>query len=67
MLVFQAEEFKKLKTSKILYQQRQLIIMHKKTFILSIRIQKIKDIKEQMPNKLIKLEKNKVIDFACQI
>ena len=27
--------------------------MHKKTFILSIRIQKNKDIKEQMPNKLI--------------
>jgi len=30
--------------------------MHKKTFVLSIRIQKIKDIKEQLPNKLIKLE-----------
>jgi hypothetical protein len=67
MLVFQAEELKKLKTSKILYQQRQLIIMHKKTFILSIRIQEIKDIKEQMRNKLNKLENNKVIDFACQI
>jgi len=41
--------------------------MHKKTFILSIRIQKIKEIKEQMPNKLIKLENNKFKDFACGI
>jgi hypothetical protein len=38
--------------------------MHKKTFILSIHIQKIKDIKEQMPYKLSKLENNKFKDFA---
>jgi hypothetical protein len=41
--------------------------MHKKTFILSIRIQKTKEIKEQMPNKLRKLENNKFKDFACGI
>jgi hypothetical protein len=50
-----------------LNQKRQLIIIHKKTFILSIRIQKIKDIKEQMTNKLIKLENNKFIDFVWGI
>ncbi len=27
---------------------------------------KIKDIKEQMPNKLINLENNKFIDFVCE-
>ncbi len=32
---------------------------------LSIRIQKIKDIEEQVPNKLIKLENNKFKDFVC--
>jgi hypothetical protein len=41
--------------------------MHKKTFILSIQIQKIKDIKEQMPNKLIELENNKFKDFVYGI
>jgi hypothetical protein len=42
--------------------------MYKKTFLLSICIQRqIKDIKEQMPNKLIKLENNKFKDFACGI
>ena len=40
-------------------QQRQLINHALKAFILLIRTQKIKDIKEQMPNKLIKLENNK--------
>jgi len=39
--------------------------MHKKTYILSIRTQKIKDIKEQMQNKVIKLENNKFKDFVC--
>ncbi len=38
--------------------------MHKKNFTLSICIQKIKDIKEQMQNKLIKLENKKFIDFT---
>ncbi len=41
--------------------------MHKKTYVLSIRIQKIKDIKEQMQNKVIKLENNKFKDFVCGI
>jgi hypothetical protein len=34
---------------------------------LYLWFQKIKDIKEQMPNKLIKLENNKFKDFACGI
>jgi hypothetical protein len=67
MLVFKAEELKKHKTSKSLNQQTQLVIMQNKTFILSIRIQKIKDIKEQMPNKLIKLTNNKFIYYVCRI
>ena len=66
MLLFKAEELKKHKTSKSLNQQRQIIIMHKKTFILTVHIQLIKDIKEQIPNKLIKLENNKFIDFVCE-
>ncbi len=41
--------------------------MHKKNFTLSFRIQKIKDKKEQMPNKLIKFENNKFKDFAWVI
>ena len=69
MLVFKAEELKNHKTSKSLNQTKRdrKLIMHKKTFILSIRIQKIKDIKKQIPNKLIKLQNNKFKDFACVI
>ena len=66
-LFFKAEDLKKLKTSKSFNQQRQLINHALKAFILLIRTQKIKDIKEQMPNKLIKLENNKFKDFACGI
>ena len=65
MLVFKAEELKKHKTSKSLSQERQLINHAQKE--LPICIQKIKDIKKQMPNKLIKFENNKFKDFACVI
>ena len=65
-LFFKAEDLKKLKTSKSFNQQRQLINHALKAFILLIRTQKIKDIKEQMPNKLTNLENKKFIDFVCE-
>jgi hypothetical protein len=42
-----------MKPAKVSTNRDSLLIMHKKTFILSIHIQKIKDIKEQVPNKLV--------------
>jgi len=69
MLVFKAEELKKHKTSKSFNQTNRdsYLILHKKNFTLSICIQKIKDTKEQKPNKLIEFENNKFKDFACVI
>ncbi len=66
-LFFKLKNWRNIKSVGFSTNRDRKLIMHKKTFILSIRIQKIKDIKKQMPNKLIKLENKKFKDFVCEI
>ncbi len=61
------KNWRKIKPARVSTNRDSWFIRHKKPLYFQSVYNKIKEIKEQMPNKLIKLENNKFKDFACGI